>query len=257
MTSVAAGVDLRQIDDDTLAVIADRAMTVGWVVIPDQRLTPDDLERFVARLGPLRFTPGESPLDGQRFVFEVTNRNRTTPPRSVYHSDTSYVTEPPAFTALSAVEVPEAGGETLVLDQYAALAAAPVDLVEALDGVELFHVPTRVGDPGRAGEGAWHPVLRPHPVTGRTAFYLSARERLVGARRHGVELTDVEASTLIDRVHDHATTAVVPSRHRWRAGDVLVVDNRCTLHAADHSAVDGVRTLHRVMCGDANAAVRV
>ncbi len=254
MRPVEPGVDLRDADDDTVAAIAEAAMSVGWVAVRNQCLTPDDLERFVARLGPLRFTPGEEPLDGQRFVFEVTNRNRTTRPTSVYHSDTSYVPEPPAFTALSAVEVPESGGETVVLDQYAANEVAPAGLLDALRGVELFHVPTRVGDPDRAGRGAWHPVRRAHPWTGRTALYLSARERLVAARRHGVELPEREAADLIDRLHDHAVTAVAPSRHRWRSGDVLIVDNRCTLHAADHSAVDGVRTLHRVMCGDRAAS---
>lgn len=243
-------IDLREIDDETAVAIRRYTAEVGYCVFRDQPLGPDELERFVGRLGPLVFTPGERPLDGQRYVFEVTNRNRTTRPKSVYHSDTSYVAEPPAFTVLAAVEVPAQGGETLIVDQYEAFRSAPADLLEATCDLELLHLPTRVGDPDSAGAGHWHEVQRRHPLTGRIALYLSARERLAAARRHGVELAGPDADRLIDRLHDHATTAVPPHRHRWRAGDVLIIDNRCTLHAADHSSVDGARTLHRVMCLD-------
>lgn len=158
--------------------------------------------------------------------------------------------KPPAFTVLAAFEVPERGGETLILDQYATHRLASAPLLDELRDLELLHVPTRVDDLDQAGDGHWHPVVRAHPATGRPAIYLSARERLAGARRDGRPLPAQRATALIDRIHQHATSAVAPHRHRWCAGDVLVIDNRCTLHAADHSAVDGPRTLHRVMCLD-------
>ena len=240
-------IDLRRLNPDAVDAVRRCTAERGFSVFRDQHLRPHELERFVGSLGPLVFTPGEQPMPGHRYVFEVTNRNRPAPPRSVYHSDTSYVAEPPAFTVLAATEVPDRG-DTLVVDLYASYRCARQSLIRELEGVELLHIPTMVDDPDGAGDGHWHPVIRSHPVTGRLALYLCARERLAAARRNGVELSGPHAERLIDRVHRHATGAVQPHRHQWGAGDVLLIDNRCTLHAADHSMVEGPRTLYRVMC---------
>ena len=210
-------------------------------------LGPGDLQSLSATLGEPMFTPGERSHPEHEFVFVVTNRGRATPPRSVLHSDTSYVERPPSFTLLAGVEIPASGGETVFVDQFAAWDGAPASLRRALAGVELLHVASRVPDPAAAGEGVWHPVVRRHPESGRAALYVSARERLVGARRDGVALPPDEAEALIDAAHAQASEGIAPERHAWRAGDLLVTDNRSTLHAADHSAVAGVRTLHRVM----------
>ncbi|MEM7349227.1 MAG: TauD/TfdA family dioxygenase [Acidobacteriota bacterium] len=248
--SRSAAVDLTRLDQEVIDWIRRQTASNGHMAFRDQHLSPADLERFVGRLGRLMFTPGERPLPGHRYVFEVTNRHRTTKPKSVFYSDTSYVADPPSFTALAAVEVPHRGGATLIVDQYATDRCAPPDLVELMAGLELLHIPTRVGDPDDAGDGAWHPVQRRHPLTGRRSLFLSARERLAGSRRHGIVHTDADAHRLIDRIHIHATTSVPPHVHEWAKGDVLLIDNRCTLHAADHSQVEGHRTLHRVMCAD-------
>ena len=225
----------------------DECTARGFAAVPGLGLDAGALERAMASIGTLTFTPGESPHPEHPHTFVVTNRGRTDVPRSVFHSDTSYVPRPPSYTALAAVEIPESGGETVFVDQFEALASAPASLRVALAGVELLHVASRVADPDAAGRGAWHPVLRLHPVTGRVALYVSARERLVAARRGGVPLGDDEAAELIDAAHEQASTGAPVERHAWRPGDLLLTDNRSTLHAADHSRVVGVRTLHRVM----------
>ena len=219
----------------------------GFAVVAGQAPGPGELEGLMRSLGELMFTPGERPHPEHAHVFVVSNRGRTTPPRSVFHSDTSYVERPPSFTLLAGVEIPEAGGETLFVDQFAAFERAPAELRARLAGVELLHVASRVPDPAAAGEGTWHPVLRRHPTERRTALYVSARERLVAARRDGVPLGEDEATALIDAAHRQAVDGAPLERHRWRAGQLLLTDNRSTLHAADHSAVVGPRTLHRVM----------
>ncbi len=209
---------------------------------------PAELERFVARFGELVFTPGERPLPGTDNVFEVSNVGRSERPRSVWHTDTSYVAAPPKFTVLAAVAVPESGGATLVLDQRHAARTADPGLLHALAGVELLHVPSRDSRPDEAGSGAWHPALRVVGGQESVALYVGARERLAGARRAGVPLDRCEATELIDAACSHATSE--PGvRHRWSPGDVLFIDNRTTLHAADHDGVVGDRILHRVMCG--------
>jgi len=219
----------------------------GHAAVADLPLQADSLETLMAGIGPLVFTPGERPLSGSRFVFEVTNRGRVAPPRSVFHSDTSYVAAPPSFTALAAIEIPASGGETVFVNQFDALDAAPASLRTALVGVEFLHVASRVADPAAAGEGAWHPVLRRHPDVDRVALYVSARERLIAARRHGEPLDEAQARELIPGRQTCRCTGAPVHRHVWRPGDLLLTDNRSTLHAADHSAVDGVRTLYRVM----------
>ena len=211
-------------------------------------LDPVGLERFVAQLGPLVFTPGERPLPGTGYVFEVSNVGRDRPPRSVWHTDTSYVAAPPVFTVLAAVCVPQTGGDTVLLDQRAAASTLDDELRDALSGVEFLHVASRVSRPDEAGGGAWHPALRRVGDGADAALYIGARERLAGARRRGVPLDAAEAERLIDAAWDHAACGDA-IRHRWEPGDVLVIDNRSTLHAADHGSVDGDRVLHRVMCG--------
>ena len=87
----------------------------GFTTVRRVGLTgPSELERFVAQLGPLVFTPGERPLSGTTHVFEVSNINRRAQVKSVWHTDTSYVKAPPVITVLAAVKVPRSGGDTLV-----------------------------------------------------------------------------------------------------------------------------------------------
>ncbi len=219
----------------------------GFAAVTALGLDAAALERAMATIGPLTFTPGEAPHPEHPHTFVVTNRGRTTRPRSVLHSDTSYVERPPSYTALAAVEIPEAGGATVFVDQFEALATAPASLRAALAGVEFLHVASRVPDPSAAGDGAWHPVLRRHPVTGRVALYVSARERLVAARRDGEPLDEHQAMELIDAAHEQARVGAPVTRHVWRPGDLLLTDNRSALHAAVHDDVVGIRTLHRVM----------
>ncbi|MEL7155352.1 MAG: TauD/TfdA family dioxygenase [Actinomycetota bacterium] len=249
--TVIETLDLASATTTQLARLRDLVANDGFCLVPGQRLGPVELDDLAVRFGSPLFTPGESPLPGHRYVFEVTNRGRTTTPRSVFHADTTYIPSPPAITALAAVEVPRQGGETLIIDQYATAACASGQLLADLDGVEVLHVASRVSSPDEAGSGAWHPALHRHPVTDRPALLLTARERLAGARRHRQRLHPDEEVALLDRLHRHATEAVAPYVHRWRSGDVLFIDNRCTLHAADHARVDGHRTLHRVMFGAA------
>ena len=133
----------------------------GFAVVRGcEDVEPSGFEAAVARFGSLIFTPGEQPLPGTEFVFEVSNVGRTRPPRSVWHTDTSYVATPPVLTVLAAVAAPESGGDTLVLDQRHAATTADSDLLEALRDVEFLHVASRVSQPDEAGAGAWHPALR-------------------------------------------------------------------------------------------------
>ncbi len=204
---------------------------------------PADFAAFMESLGEPMFTKGETPLDGLPDLNVVTNVGRTTKPKSVFHSDTTYVARPPSFSGLYAAEVPEQGGATLFADQYRAYETLDPDMRDLLDGATVLHSVTGVElDPGDERE-ARHPVVRRHPGTGRRALYLTTPARLSALQLANGE----DRSDLIQALYDHSLACGPYRRHRWGLGDVVIWDNRCTLHAADHSDVVGNRTLYRGM----------
>lgn len=242
------GVDLARLDADRrralVPVLGALLAEHGVLVLPEQHDLDDD--GFLALLrafGELAFTVGETPLATHPELNVISNVGRTTPPRSSFHVDTSYVSDPPAYTALRAVAVPERGGATQFSDQYAAAATLPDDLLALVRDRTITHVVTGV-DPGPDQESsAEHPVLRPHPVTGRPALYLTT-----AARCASVSGLDEQASRdLVARLLEHSTREENVLRHPWSAGDVVMWDNACVMHRADHSDVHGDRVMHRGM----------
>jgi taurine dioxygenase len=90
---------------------------------------------------------------------------------------------------------------------------------------------------------AEHPVFRRHPVSGRTSLYLSTPQRCVGISG----MADDEARETIEFLYAHSTAEDNVHRHRWSPGDVVMWDNGCVLHRADHGGVVGDRVMHRGM----------
>ncbi|MEM1188551.1 MAG: TauD/TfdA family dioxygenase [Pseudomonadota bacterium] len=215
----------------------------GVCVIRGLLLTDDEFVAFLEHLGTLTFTVGETPAPECRQLNLVTNAHRSRPPRSVFHTDTSYVAKPPSITALRVVECPYSGGETLVTSQYLAYESLALALRERLQLAEVHHVLTglEVGDD--AETECWHPLFRRHPVSGQVAMYLSTPERCQAIR--GVT---GDPNISIQTLYEHCTQEKFTYRHQWRPGDLLLWDNRCTMHRADHSAVSGTRVMHRGMC---------
>jgi taurine dioxygenase len=207
-------------------------------VFREQVLDDAAFVRFLRLFGELTFTDGETPVDGAPLLNVVSNVGRATPPRSVFHTDTSYVAQPPALTALRPVRLPRAGGSTVFSDQVRAAAMLSRRVRRALDGRTVLH-----GATGVAGGSTRHPLLRRHPHTGEVALYLSTPERCTGLS--GVD--EATSARAIDALYRHSIREANVYRHEWRAGDVLVWDDRVTMHRADHADVDGDRVLHRGM----------
>jgi taurine dioxygenase len=221
----------------------------GVAVMRGQDVDDAGFVSFLSRFGDLLFSPGETPLVGFSDLNVISNVGRSTPPRSVFHVDTSYVQKPPAYTALRAVEIPVSGGETLFTNQYRAYDTLPADIQNTLAGRTITHVVTGLdlepGDEARAE----HPALQRHPISGRTALYLSTPQRCVGVS--GLE--ENEARELIEFLYAHSTAPANTHRHAWAPGDVVMWDNRCVLHRADHADVVGDRVMHRGMVSDVAA----
>ena len=218
----------------------------GVVIMPGQDIDDTTFLAFLQQFGDLTFSQGETPVAGFPDLNVISNVGRRTPPRSVFHVDTSYVRQPPAYTALRAVEIPARGGETLFTNQYRAYDTLPPEIREQLEGRTVRHVMTGLTVGADAETAADHPVFRRHPISGRTALYLSTPERCQSISG----LDDVEAKEMIEFLYLHSTAEENTYRHAWSAGDVVMWDNGCVLHRADHADVVGDRVMHRGMVTD-------
>ena len=237
------GVQADDLDDGAVADLRMLLARHGVVVLRAQNLDDGGLVAFLRRFGTLTFTDGETPVPGFPDLNVISNAGVRTPPRSTFHVDTSYVDDPPAYTALRAVTVPARGGQTLFTDQYAAYDTLPADLHRLLAGRTVRHVVTGV-EPGPGTQtSADHPVFAPHPRSGRIALYLTTPARCAGVSG----LSHAESVDVIGRLYEHSTRPERTLRHSWAPGDLVVWDNRCVLHRADHDGVVGDRVMHRGM----------
>lgn len=168
-----------------------------------------------------------------------------------WHTDMSYNEETPSASILYAIELPPSGGDTWFCDMYAAYEQLPADLKQRIAGLKCVHDASRnsagvlrkgykeVTDP-RQTVGAVHPIVRTHPVTTRKALFLGRR---LNAYIPGLGLEESEA--LLDALWEHAVRPEATWVQQWRLGDVLIWDNRCTMHRRDSFDAGSRRLLHR------------
>lgn len=157
-----------------------------------------------------------------------------------WHSDNSYVDVPPAGSVLCSIEIPNnETGNTSFNNQYLAYDELPMDLKKAIEGKKQVHDSSRDSSgtlrPGaklpktpEEVEGPAHPLVRVHPVSGKKALYLGRRRTWPSNYIVGIPNEDSEA--LLEKLWAHATQPKYAWTHVWKVGDVLVWDNRCTLH---------------------------
>ena len=241
--ATVTGLSLRDLDPARVSEIEALLAEHGMLAFRDQDLDDAAFVDALVRFGPLTFTKGETPVDGFPDLNVVSNVGRTTPPKSTFHVDTSYVRRPPAYTALRAVTLPAHGGETLFTNQYRAFETLSDETRERLAGRTVRHVVTGLDLSEDDETEAEHPLFRPHPLSGRTALYLSTPARCVAISG----LDDAEAAATIAALTEHSTREANTYRHAWQPGDVVMWDNGCVLHRADHSDVAGDRVMHRGM----------
>lgn len=244
------GVSVRDAGPELVARLRGELAEHGVLLLPGQEVDDAAFVAFLRAFGPLAFTKGEAGAPGFPDLNVVSNVGRTTPPRSSFHVDTSYVRRPPAYTALRGVQIPASGGETLFTNQYRACETLPAAVRDDLAGRTIRHVVTGVTLEEGDEREAEHPVLRPHPITGRVALYLTTPARCAAVSGMGED----EAAETIAFLFAHATRAENTYRHAWAPGDVVMWDNACVLHAADHADVVGDRVMHRGMVAAHHAA---
>ena len=238
-----AGLPLGDVDAGAATELRRLLADHGVLIMPGQQVDDAGFLAFLKQFGELMFTTGETPVTGYPDLNLISNVGRSTPPRSVFHVDTSYVRQPPAYTALRAVTIPAQGGETLFTNQYRAYATLPDQVKARLAGRTIRHVVSGLDLSGEDETAADHPVFRRHPLSGRLSLYISTPERCVSVSG----MSDARSREMIAYLYAHSTDAANTYRHVWSPGDVVMWDNRCVLHRADHAHVAGDRVMHRGM----------
>ena len=267
------GVDLSgTLDPDTLPPIKKAWADHLVLRFRGQKLSDEDLMRFSRCLGDLDWAPiaaarvkvpGEdrfvevAPEDRQ-YVMVISNVIEDGQPigqlgayEAIWHTDMSYVDKPPSASALYSLEVPPAGGDTGFCNMYLAYDTLPAELRRQVEGCSCRHDASR----NSAGElrrgfvdapdptqtvGAEHPIVRTHPVTGRKALFLGRRRN---AYVVGMALDESEA--LLDALWAHCTKPEFAWYQQWRAGDLILWDNRCVMHRRDAFDPATRRVMHR------------
>lgn len=237
--AVIDGVDLcKPLSADAVTYIHQALLENGVVFFHGQPLSNEQMKVFVSNFG----KPIPEPFAKAEDMPEVSQSDlsRTKRSTSVWHSDTTFVSEPPGMTALRAVQLPEVGGDTCWSCMYSAYEALSKPLRQMLDGLTAMHSMTpvlgRMGDTGLAraaanqrahGNEYVHPVISVHPVSGRKALFVNE-----GWVTRIVELTPAESAHILSLLFEHVKSPEFFMRWRWQTNDVALWDNRAVQHFA-------------------------
>lgn len=258
-----SGVDVsKPIAADTFAAIRKAWLDNLVLRFRGQKLTDPQMLKFSQLFGELD-PPGPNPY-GKPFLPQhpemnvISNVKEGGTPigglgdgEAIWHSDMTYTDAPPSAALLYALELPAEGGDTYWANMYQAYEALPAETKKRIEGLKAIHDATYnsagdkrkgyddVTDPRRA-PGARHGLVRTHPETGRKCLFLGRRRNSYIV---GLELDESEA--LLDALWAHATQPRFVFRQQWKIGDLMIWDNRCTLHRRDSFDPSARRVMHR------------
>ncbi len=247
-------VDLARLPDAaTIAEIRRAFLEYLVVFFHGQDLSLDQYMAFARAMG----TPVEYPfvkgLPDFPHVIEVKKlEHERANFGGVWHSDTSYLDEPPKGSMLLAREIPPFGGDTLFANQYLAYESLSEGMKRMLDGLMAVNTSGKADvtktredriksdgrEEARKDYAAAHPVVRTHPETGRKALYVNMAHT---ARFEG--MTDEESAPLLGFLFQHQVRPEFTCRFSWQVGSIAFWDNRC----AQHNPVNDYHGFRRVM----------
>lgn len=231
----------------------------GVIVFRAQSLTPEQLAAFSARFGELDVHHmTEHTLPGLPVVRVLSNVKKDGQAIGItrggmhWHSDLSYKKVPALVTLLYGIECPPEGADTQFVSMYEAYESLPPETKARIKGKAAIHdrnfrylelYPNRPPlTPEQVAKvpPVEHPLVRVHPATGRPALFIAKDvvSRVVG-------MDPQQSRDLIDQLENHAVRPERVYSHKWQAGDLVVWDNRCTLHRATPYDNKYRRTLHR------------
>jgi len=229
------------------------------VVLRDQFLNHADQVALAHTLG--EPTPAHPVVPGHPDHPEILELDAARGGKNArWHTDVTFVQNPPAASVLVADHTPEFGGDTQWVSMraaYHALSSALREVVSSLEAVHRISPLAYWGEPFDTAltrddaqklyddalrvPPAVHPVVRVHPTTGEPALFVNP-----GFTTHIVGLSRIESDNLLKLLYEHSTQPEFAYRHRWRAGDVVMWDNRATMHYAIDDYGDVERRMRRV-----------
>lgn len=264
----AVGVDLgRPLDDASFGAIREAWHARAVLLFRDQQnLTPEQHLQFSRRFGTLeiftlrQFTHKNFP---ELFVISNLNDDEGKPIGAqvspIWHSDSQFLEVPSMGSLLLAKEVPGVGADTLFASMYSIYDALPEATKRRIDGMRVSHSriraypltypnrPPLTEEEKARTPDVVHPLVRTHPATGRKALYIgqSTAPEIVG-------LAKAESDRLVDELIAFATEDRFVYRHKWRVGDLVLWDNRSSIHCATpYDVVKERRLMYRTtICGD-------
>ena len=202
--------------------------------------------------------PREDRLDEAPEVSIVSNRPKLNDGKPLvqakhWHTDDSYLAAPATLTLLYAKTLPAVGGDTEFINCYDVLAALPAVMRSRVENLRAVHkylsrrnaswVAERSAEEEAETPEVDHPIIRTHPLSGRESLYINPNriDRILG-------WSEEDSDSLLDELYDFAFQPQFQYRHQWRDGDLVVWDNRCTMHRANADYdISQPRVMHRVM----------
>ena len=258
------GIDIRRASPDQLTQVQDLWMEHLVLVFPNQHVTDEEHVAFTRQLGEPEIFH-QKIIKSQRVpeIFRVSNVDDAgvlMPPdhpvakqvalAQFWHTDSSYLPVPCTGALLHGVEVSRTGGETQFTNMYMAYEALPDRLKQQIKGRKArhnfgnLHTLTKLREMTEEEKAKvpaiWQPMTRRHPVTGRTSLYISP---IYNDEVEGMEKT--EAKALIDELTAFASQQQFVFSHRWETDDIVMWDNRCTMHAVTPFDPTERRVMHR------------
>ncbi|HCS68533.1 MAG TPA: taurine dioxygenase [Rhodospirillaceae bacterium] len=252
------GVDLStDISDDVLAEIRKALNEYLVIFFRDQDLTPDQQKAFGLRFGTLNIHPVYEPLPGHPEILQVVKEaDALNNIGDTWHSDATFLPEPPMGSILYAREVPPFGGDTLFANLYLAYEMLTDGMRRMLSSLNAVHSDaflTQVNSERNATRSTKlrggqmearetvHPVVRTHPETGRKCLYVNEPFTV---RFDGMSAQ--ESRPILDYLLAHIKRPEFTCRFRWQVGSMAFWDNRCTHHYALNDYHGHRREMHRV-----------
>jgi taurine dioxygenase len=266
-TGAALGADIGGVDlTHDLDGIAFDAIAAAWIEhgvlrFRGQHLTDEQLIAFSRRFGRLDaarlddYSPFVAQLPEIMVISNVVVDGKPLGKLGAYeaewHTDISYVEEPPKGSVLYALELPPAGGNTGFASMFRAYDTLPPALAAAIEGRRCVHDAAhnsagvlRAGfeetDDPRKTPGPLHPLVRTHPDSGRKALFLGRRKN---AYIEGLPIE--ESERILDALWAHATQPAFTWHQEWRIGDLIMWDNRSVMHRRDAFDPNSRRIMHR------------
>jgi taurine dioxygenase len=235
------GLDLRnEIDPPTAAALYAAWLQHHVLVIRGQTLSADDQRRFTNLFGeiqPPRSRPGQrDPNNPVMWIANATidgQRGELPEGDMQFHADQCYYENPAKGAVLYAIEIPSRGGNTLFSSCHAAYEGLPQDLRDRVDRMQVLFLYDYEKNANRKAPTDWadaprytHPAVIVHPETGRRSLLVNRlmADSVVGLPRS-------ESDALIERLCQATERPEHIYEHVWRVGDIVIWDNRCTLHA--------------------------